>query len=232
MNSRSQLLCAWSGVVFIALFTLGYWPLAHFLPPPSPRADAAIIAAAYQQHTLQIRFGTLITLGASGLMFPFVAAIAIQMRRMEGADPVLAYAQLASGTAGALFFIIPSVIWTIAAFRPERDPQLILLLSDMGWLLFLMPFASFVIQALCIGVCILGDTSAQPVFPRWTGFFNFWVAVLVLPGGIITFFKAGPFAWDGLFGFWIPLVIFFAWYLVLFVYLRAGIIRQSSAVLS
>jgi hypothetical protein len=229
VSTRNQTLCAWSGIAFVVLFTIGFWPLAHFLPPPSPRAGAEVIAAAYRENTLSIRLGTLLTLGASGLMLPFVAAISMQMRRMEGRYPVLSYAQLASGTVGVLFFIIPSVIWSLAAFRPERDPQLTLLLSDMGWMLFLMPFASFVVQSLCIGLAILGDRAPDPVFPRWTGFFNFWVAALVAPGGIITFFKSGPFAWDGLFGFWIPLVIFFAWYLILFVYLRVGIARQGAA---
>ena len=36
MNMRNQLLCTWSGPVFVAGFTAGFWLLAHYLPPPSP----------------------------------------------------------------------------------------------------------------------------------------------------------------------------------------------------
>jgi hypothetical protein len=227
MNTRNQLLCAWSGIAFVVVFTIGFWFLANFLPPPSPRATAAEIAALYRQNTLQIRFGMLLMMACSGLISPFVAVIAVQMKRMEGKASVLTYAQLSSGSVGVLFFVLPALTWSITAFRPDRDPQLTLLLNDMGWILFLMPFTSFVVQNICIGLAVLGDKSEQPAFPRWVGFFNFWVSVLFLPGGIITFFKSGPFAWNGLFGFWVPLVVFFIWYIVMFLFLRAGILSQA-----
>jgi hypothetical protein len=214
-------------MAFVALFTVGFWFLANFLPPPSPQASAADIVATYRTHTVQIRTGMLVMMASSGLIAPFVAVIAVQMKRMEGSTSALTYTQLSSGTVGVLFFILPALLWAVTAFRPERDPQLTLLLNDMGWIVFLMPFTSFVIQNVSIGLAILGDRSEKPAFPRWMGFFNFWVAVLFLPGGIITFFKSGPFAWNGLFGFWVPLVVFFAWYIVMFVFLRAGILSQA-----
>jgi hypothetical protein len=227
MNSRNQLICAWSGIAFVAVFTIGFCILANFLPPPSPRATADEIAAIYRQHALPIRFGMLLMMGCSGLIAPFVAVIAVQMKRMEGKASVLTYAQLSSGSVGILFFVLPALIWAVTAFRPDRDPQLTLLLSDMGWIFFLMPFTPFVVQNISIGFAVLGDKSERPVFPRWVGFFNFWVSVLFLPGGIITFFKSGPFAWNGLFGFWVPLVVFFVWYIVMFLFLRAGIKAQA-----
>ena len=49
------------------------------------------------------------------------------------------------------------------------------------------------------------------------------------PGGLITFFKTGPFAWNGLLAFWVPLVIFFVWFLVMFVALLKTIREQESA---
>ena len=97
--------------------------------------------------------------------------------------------------------ILPCVIWTVAAFRPERDPALIVLLNDLGWITFLMPLGTFVVQNFAIGFAILGDKSAAPVLPRWIGFFTIWVAILWLPGALLTFFKSGPFARDGLFVF-------------------------------
>ncbi len=229
MNTRNQLLCAWSGVAFAIFFTLGFWPLTHFMPPPSPTMSAIDVAAMYGQNTNQIRFGLLVMMGSSGLILPFTAVIAVQMKRMEDAPSILTYLQLASGAVGVVFFIVPCLLWSVAAFRPERSPELIALMNDCGWLLFLMPFTTFIVQNFAIGFAILGDKSVQPVFPRWVGFFNFWVAVLFVPGGLLTFFKTGPFAWNGLFAFWVPFVVFFAWYMLMFMFLRKGILAQAAS---
>lgn len=229
MSARSQLVCAWCGPAFVALFTIGYWLIAHYLPPHAPTAGAEEIAALYRENTLPIRLGMFVMMSCSGLIAAFVAVIAVQLRRIEGQTPVLTYTQLSSGSVGILFFILPALLWTVAAFRPERDPQLILLLNDMGWILFLMPFTTFVVQNLAIGLAILGGGGAAQPFPRWAGYFNLWVAVLFVPGGLLTFFKTGPFAWNGLFVFWVPLVVFLAWYLIMFVLLRNAIRQQAAA---
>jgi hypothetical protein len=211
------------------VFTVGFWFLAHYLPPPSPNAGASDIAALYQQNTGQIRLGMFLMMACSGLVAPFIAVIAVQMKRMEGGAGVLTYTQLSAGTVGILFLILPALVWTVAAFRPERDPNLILLLNDMGWIFFLMPFGTFTVQSLAIGLAILGGGGAAQPFPRWAGYFNLWVAVLFVPGGLLTFFKTGPFAWNGLFVFWVPLVVFLSWYLSMFVLLRNAIRQQAAA---
>ena len=54
------------------------------------------------------------------------------MKRMEGNPPVLTYTQLSAGTAGVIFLLLLCLIWTTAAFRPEHDADLILLLNDLG----------------------------------------------------------------------------------------------------
>jgi hypothetical protein len=50
---------------------------------------------------------------------------------------------------------------------------------------------------------------------------------LFIPGGLLTFFKIGPFAWNGLFVWWIPFLVFFTWYLLMFYMLRIAIIEQG-----
>jgi hypothetical protein len=64
---------------------------------------------------------------------------------------------------------------------------------------------------VALGLAILRDDSEQLVFPRWIAYFNFWVAILSLPGVLIPLFKIGPFAWNGLLAFWVPLVTFGVW---------------------
>lgn len=167
-------------------------------------------------------------MGCSGLICAFVAAITVAIKRMEKSAGVLTYAQLSAGTCGAVFLIVPCLVWTAAAFRPERSAELTLLLNDLGWILLFMPFTTFVVQNIAIGLAVLGDRGEPPVLPRWVGFFNLWVAVLFIPGGLLTFFKTGPFAWSGLFVYWVPLVVFLSWYLVMFVMLRQAAIKHGS----
>ena len=221
------MVCVWCDLAFALQFLIGFWPIANFMPPIAPSLTAAEVAAIYQQNTLPIRFGVLVMMSGTGLMCPFVAVIAMQMRRIEGNHPILTITQISAGSLNAVFFLMPSLIWTAAAFRPERDPELLLLLNDLGWITFLMPFTTFIVQNFAIGFAILGDQRTHPIFPRWLGFFNFWVAVLFIPGGLLTFFKTGPFAWNGLFVWWIPFLVFFTWYLLMFYMLRGVVLRQA-----
>ena len=227
MNTRSQLVCAWCSIAFAVLFTIGIWPVAGFMPPLAPSLTALQVAEIYQQNTLAIRSGALLMMSCTGLMCAFVAVIAVQMRRIEGRHGVLTIAQISSGTVGVVVFLIATVCWTVAAFRPDRSPELIMLLNDFGWICFLMTFAVFVAQDFVIGFTILSDKNEQPIFPRWLGYFNLWVGVTFIPGGLLTFFKTGPFAWNGLFVWWVPFVVFFTWYIVMFIMLRGAIIRES-----
>jgi hypothetical protein len=232
MNTRSQLVCAWCSIAFAVLFTIGIWPVAGFMPPLAPSLTALQVAEIYQQNTLAIRSGALLMMSCTGLMCAFLAVIAVQMRRIEGRHGVLTIAQISSGTVGVVVFLIATVCWTVAAFRPDRSPELILLLNDFGWICFLMTFAVFVAQDFVIGFAILGDKNEQPIFPRWLGYFNLWVGVTFIPGGLLTFFKTGPFAWNGLFVWWVPFVVFFTWYIVMFIMLRSAIIRENKQSLS
>lgn len=221
-------MCAWSGIAFVIIFTIGLWPLADFMPPMSPTLSASEIAALYAVNNLPIRFGTLIMMFSGALIIPFVGVIATQMRRIEGEHSVLTSTQISAGTVGVVVFIATTVCWTTAAFRPDRDPELIQLINDFGWIFFLMTFGAFVIQNFAIGFAIFSDNRPEPIFPRWIAFFNLWVAILFIPGGLLTFFKTGPFAWDGIFVWWVPLTVFFAWYFVMFIFLRKAIIKQAA----
>jgi len=228
MNTRTQLICAWSSIAFAVIFTVGLWPLANFLPPMSPDLSATEIAAIYRENTLPIRFGTFVMMFGATFMLPFLAVIAMQMKRIAGEISALTIAQIVGGTGGFVVFLVATVAWTTAAFRPERDPELIMLMNDFGWIFLLMTFGTFVVQDFAVGFTILGDKSPEPAFPRWLGYYNLWVGVLFMPGGLLTFFKVGPFAWDGLFVWWVPFLVFFSWYIVMFVMLRSAILKQAA----
>jgi hypothetical protein len=131
--------------------------------------------------------------------------------RMGGRHQALAATQLASGVLTFTPLFLSGIFFAVAAFRPERPPGEILLLSDLGWLFLVMPTPGFLVGLAALGFAILGDTSEQRVFARWVGYFNFWVGILGLGGVMIPLFKTGPFAWNGLFAYWLPLVAFGVW---------------------
>jgi membrane protein implicated in regulation of membrane protease activity len=93
--------------------------------------------------------------------------------------------------------------------------------------MFVGVISSAVVEFACIGLVILADERNTGVFPRWAGYFNLWVALLVAPAGIVPFFKHGPFAWNGIFSFFMPMVVFAAWVVVMVVLLRRAIDHEE-----
>ena len=132
------------------------------------------------------------------------------------------------GAMGVLAFLLPIMIWCTIAFRPDRDPQLMLLFNDLAWLMLTTIVSPAIVQNIAIGLAILGDKNPIRVFPKWAAYFNFWIATSFMPALIVPFFKTGPFAWDGIIGFWVPLVDFGAWIWVMFFLLRKGIKQQAA----
>ena len=98
------MVCVWCGLAFALLFLIGFWPIANFMPPIAPSLTAAEVAVIYQQNTLPIRFGVLVMMSGTGLMCPFVAVIAMQMKRIEGNHPILTITQISTGSLNAVFF--------------------------------------------------------------------------------------------------------------------------------
>jgi hypothetical protein len=215
MDTGTLKWCAWSGPVLIVAFLVGFWAVAGFVPPPSPSDTATQIADFYRNNTTSIRVGLWMTMLAASLVAPWTVAITTQLRRIEGRNSPLAQVQLVLGALLVLEFIIPLMVWQAAAFRPDGDPEITQRLNDLGWLMFVGVVSTGVLQAIVIGVAILRDARDAPVFPRWVGYFNMWVALLFMPGGLCVFFKNGPFAWTGVFAWWLLLAAFTLWILVM-----------------
>lgn len=206
-------------MVFLILFALGWGLIARFVPPPSPTFGAAEIADFYRQNTQMIRLGMVITQISCIFLPPWVAVLSVQMKRIEGSSPVLAYTQLICGLAAMLVILGSALIWGTVAFRPERAPDLLLLINDVGWLIFTMTFAPFSTQGIAVALAIFSDMGPVPVFPRWLAYFNLWTATIFVPTGLILFFKSGPFAWNGLIGFWVPVGVFGVWFVMMTIYM-------------
>lgn len=214
MKYLDQKLCAWGGPWCAAFFGVGLL-LAGFVPPPAPGLDAASVAALYQNNTTGIRLGMVLSLlGIAGYV-ALVGVISAQLRRIPGVGRLAPDLQTGAGSIGVLTVMFPVMLFGIAAFRPERDPALTQLLNDVGWLIIIPAFPTFLAQFAAIAFGILQDQGSQPVFPRWAAYFNAWVGVLFVPGGFAYFFQSGPFAWNGLLAFWVAAGAFFVWLLVM-----------------
>ncbi|MEM9725235.1 MAG: hypothetical protein AAF909_07220 [Pseudomonadota bacterium] len=221
-----QRVCAWSGPAFAAIMAFSLI-IMGYMPPQSPLADPAEVAAHYEERRTLIRLGAALIMSASTLALIWVVSISMQLRRIEGATPTLAVMQLVCGVGGIYGFLIVGAAWTIAAFRPERDPEIIQAWNDFGWVMLLMPIFSLTVQAFAIGFAILSDTRARPLFPRWVGYANYWTGLALLPGIPLTFFKTGPFAWDGVLVFWLALVVFVSWLILMAVTVDRAILTSD-----
>jgi hypothetical protein len=226
MTTFDQKLCAWGGPFCAAFLGVGLL-LAGFVPPPSPELSAEAIAAIYRDNASLIRTGMVLGLVGIAGNIALVCVISVQLRRITGAGRLPAYLQLGAGCIGVLTVMFPTMIFAITAFRPERDPQLTQLLNDIGWLIIIPAFPTFIAQFLGIAFGVLKDTSATPVFPRWSAYFNLWVGLLFCPGAFSYFLRTGPFAWDGLLAFWVAAGAFFVWLLVMPVLLTRAINAEA-----
>jgi hypothetical protein len=210
--NMASAICAWSGCLFIALFAVGVFALAHFIPPLDPNLSANEVAEIYHGNSYSIRIGLVVCMLGTVCMLSYGAALSGQIRRIVGIPSALVHLQIASYSASVLIIIIPLLCWSTAAFRQgQRDPALIQLLNDMGWLCFVGGVGPYIAWAMSAGVAILSDRAATPVFPRWSGYLSIFVAIAQIPGGFVALFVSGPLAWNGIFAWWIPLTTFFTW---------------------
>lgn len=226
MNRRLQLAGVWAGPAFVVLYGLAFVAIAQFIPPPAPSWDAAHIDHIFADRAIPIRIGMVLSLIFATLLFPFFGVISVQIARIERGGRTLAIMQYGAAVLLIVFFELCSMLWVTATFRSELDPAVTRMLSDLGWLSFVMVFPGYVLQLSCIGIAALMDRSPDPVWPRWVAYLNFWCAMGGAGGAVAVFFKEGPFAWNGLVGFYIPVGMFLMWIAVMAYYTHTGINRQ------
>jgi len=225
-DARLQMLCALGGPAALVL-TLGAWLVAGILPLPlGSSSTQQEVVDFYAEHQTRVLFGIVVSTLSLGAVFPLIAVLTIQMRRMEGRAPIMTVLQTITGAATGVFLIMPMLMMAVAGFRPERSPELTLTLNDLAWLLFLTPIAPFIIQNVSIAVAVLRDPNH--VFPRWVGYANLWIGALFLPDVLAFFFFHGPFAWNGIFVFWLALAAYSVW-LLLMPYAVIQALRRSVA---
>ena len=226
-NIKTQLISLWTVPVFGVVYVIAFIAFPGFLPPMSPNLTADQVATFYREHTSAVQF-SMVTYDLLGVMLiPFFMVIVVQMKRMATQSHVFAYCYLTAVVSGATIFALANIFYLVAAFRPDRNPELTMLLNDMAWITFIAPVGMIVGQNLLLGLAIYFDRGPHAVFPRWVGYFSIATAVAIAPAALAAIVKTGPFAWDGLVSFWLRNGAYATFLVVMFFVVRAALQRQA-----
>jgi hypothetical protein len=227
-STAAQRISLWVSAVFGGFLLLAFLLMPGFFPPMSPRMSAQATAAYYADHTSRIRASMIIFNVCAIMLIPLFTVIVHQMKRMATDTQVLAYCYLSAVTSGATLLAIADLFWLIAAFRPDRDPNIIQMLNDFAWIVFTAPVGMIVGQCLCIAIAVWLDKHAVPIFPKWVAPFCVLIAALMVPAAAAAAVQTGPLAWNGFISFWLRVVSYGTFLVVMFFVLRGAIRREQA----
>ncbi|AFM16252.1 hypothetical protein Mycch_1451 [Mycolicibacterium chubuense NBB4] len=227
MNTRGQRILLWTVPPAAALFVVAYFLFPVFSPPLSPTMTPEQVGAFFTDNVTGILGVAILCNLIACSLVPLFAVAAVQMSRIGTSSNVFTYAYILCVGVGLTAFILADYCWGMAAFRPERNPQLISLLNDMAWFFFIAPVGPIIVANLCLAISIYLDTRPDPIFPRWVAHFNIAVAVLLVPSAFSLLHKSGPLAWNGALSFDLRLIVLACYIVVMFLVLLGVIHRQG-----
>ena len=229
-GADGEVLLLWTlpvvGVVWLSAFLM----FPGFVHPMSPTMSAAEVAAFYRDpgNLPRIRYSMILFNWFAVGLIPILALIVLQIRRMAHRTPIFSYAIIACAAGGPTIFLMADLFWLLAAFRPERDPELTLMFNDLAWVTFSSQVGFLIAQNVILALAIYLDRQARPVFERWVAHFNLVVAALLVPAAFVGAAMTGPIAWDGLLTFWVRNVAIGVWIVIMAVVLARAIGRQRT----
>jgi hypothetical protein len=193
----------------------------------SPGLNADRVADFYRDNTAWIRL-SMITLNLFGFMLtPLLCVVVVQMKRMAHQNLAFAYCYLSAVVSGGTIFALANIFFLVAAFRPDRDADLVQLLNDLGWILLIAPVGMVVAQMAMLALAVYFDSDRAPVFPRWLAHLAVATAVAMTPSIFAALTTNGPFAWNGAVSFWLRNGAFAVYIVALFIVTRRAIRDQA-----
>jgi hypothetical protein len=223
-----ELILFWTLPVVAIIWVSAFFLFPGFLHPMSPTMSAEEVAGFYRHETARVRYSMILFNWFGVGLIPIVMLLVIQIRRMAHRTPILSYSLLACAGGPPTLFLIANMFWLLAAFRPERAPELTQLLNDLAWVTFTILVPYLIGQCVVLALAIYWDRQDQPVFKSWVAHFNLLVAVALAPAAFGALSFTGPIAWDGLLSFWLKNVAIAVWIVVMGIVLGQTIRRQRA----
>lgn len=225
-NPKLELWLSWiTIVVFYNIFGVVFFGLTRTQPPPQAWWGLARIVQWFNDNRtgLLVGFGIIFLMGSFSL--GSTALIAYSVRRMS-VSPAFAYSYLIIYSLAAVpGMLLTCIALVVGAMRPDRDPRLLSLLYDMGFLSFSGTMGIFLIGSVIWAVAILLDKNR--VLPKWFGYLNICNALTEVVVATCCIMKSGPFAWNGVISFYINMVVFAAYTGVFITQLQKMIQRED-----
>jgi hypothetical protein len=227
-RTDGELILLWTlpalGLIWLSAFLL----FPGFVQPMSPTLSAAEVAAFYRdaENLPRIRYSMIVFNWFCVGLIPLLMLLALQVRRMAHRTPIFSFCIIGCAAGGPTLFLIANLFWLLAAYRPERSPELILLFNDLAWITFTSQVGFLIAQSVFLALAIYSDRQARPVFKPWVAHFNLLVAVALIPAGFAALAQDGVIAWDGLLSFWVKNIAIGLWIVVMGFALGKVIYRQ------
>jgi hypothetical protein len=225
-RTDGELILLWTlpvvGIIWISAFFL----FPGFAHPMSPTMSAEEVAAFYRDNVSRIRYSMILFNWFCVGLIPILMLLVMQMRRMAHRTPILSYSMLACAAGGPAIFLIANLFWLLAAFRPERNPELTQLFNDLAWVTFTIAVPYLIMQSVLLALAIYWDRQPRPVFKPWVAHFNLLIAAALAPAAFTGLALGGPMAWNGLLPFWVKNIAIAVWIVVMGVVLGQAIRRQ------
>jgi len=206
-NPKVELWFAWyTTVIFYNIFGVVFFIMTRTQPPPKPWWDLPRIVQWFGDNELGLLWGFGIIFALGAFSIASTALIVYSIRRMS-VSPAFAWAYLILYSFSVLpGMLITCIALVVGAMRLDRDPALMGLLYDIGFLAFSGTMGIFLVGSVVWAVAILLDTNR--ILPKWFGYFNICNALTEVVVATCVIFKSGPFAWNGSIAFWINFVVF------------------------
>lgn len=230
-NTDGELILLWTIPALLLVWLSAFLLFPGFVEPMSPTLSADQVAAFYRDpdHLPRIRYAMIVFNWFCVGLIPVLALLALQVRRMAHRTPIFSYCILGCAAGGPTLFLIANLFWLLAAYRPERDPALILLFNDLAWITFTSQVGFLVAQSVFLALAIYHDRQPRPVFPTWVAHFNLLIAALLIPASFASLAQDGVLAWNGLLSFWVKNLAIAAWILVMGIALGKAIGERRRA---
>jgi hypothetical protein len=229
-RADGELILLWTLPVTVVIWIASFLLFPGFNPPMSPTMSADQVAAFYRDpaHVSEIRYSMILFNWFGVSLIPFLALIVLQVRRMAHRTPIFCYALLGCAAGSPALFLVANVCWLLAAFRPERNPELTQLFNDFGWITFTILVPFLIGQSVILSLAIYSDDQPRPVFSRWVAHFNLLVAAALAPAAFVGVSLSGPLAWDGVLSFWLKNIAIAVWIAVMGIAVGQAIYRERA----